>query len=189
MSDTKMLQAILDGQSAIKEELKSDIKRLEEKVDKNTEAIERNGERIDKLGIQLSELADDAPTVDEFEKLEKKGEVVSVGTPSIDWLGVPLKMQDKTIGVLVVQSYTEGIRYSEEDKNILVFISNQIAMVIDRMRAEEEIDRSQEELQRLTDHIQNAREKERALVASELHDEVGQALTSLKMDIFFLGWW
>ena len=72
MSDTKMLQAILDGQNAIKEELKSDIKRLEEKVDKNTEAIEKNGKRIDKIGLQLAELADDAPTVDEFENLEKR---------------------------------------------------------------------------------------------------------------------
>lgn len=72
MSDTKMLQAILNGQSAIKEELKGDIKRLGKKVDKNTKAIERNGERIDKLGLQLAELADDAPTVDEFENLEKE---------------------------------------------------------------------------------------------------------------------
>jgi len=67
-----MLQAILDGQNAIKEELKSDIKRLEEKVDKNTVTIEKNGERIDKIGLQLAELADDAPTIDEFEKLEKR---------------------------------------------------------------------------------------------------------------------
>ena len=72
MSDTKMLQAILDGQNAIKEELKSDIKRLEEKVDKNTVIIEKNGKRIDKIGLQLAELADDAPTIDEFEKLEKR---------------------------------------------------------------------------------------------------------------------
>ena len=67
-----MLQAILDGQNAIKEELKSDIKRLEEKVDKNTVIIEKNGKRIDKIGLQLAELADDAPTIDEFEKLEKR---------------------------------------------------------------------------------------------------------------------
>ena len=67
-----MLQAILDGQNAIKEELKSDIKRLEEKVDKNTVTIEKNGKRIDKIGLQLAELADDAPTIDEFEKLEKR---------------------------------------------------------------------------------------------------------------------
>jgi len=44
-----------------------------------------------------------------FEGLVKKGEVESIGTPSIDWLGVPLKTEDKTIGVLVVQSYTEGV--------------------------------------------------------------------------------
>ena len=72
MSDTKMLQAILDGQNAVKEELKSDIKRLEEKVDQNTVTIEKNGKRIDKIGLLLAELADDAPTIDEFEKLEKR---------------------------------------------------------------------------------------------------------------------
>ena len=46
MSDIKMLQAILDGQNAVKEELKSDIKRLEEKVDQNTVTIEKSGKRI-----------------------------------------------------------------------------------------------------------------------------------------------
>ena len=121
-----------------------------------------------------------------FNKLEKKGEVASIGPSSIDWLGVPLKIQDKTIGVLVVQSYTEGIRYSEEDKNILVFISNQIAMVIDRMRAEEELLSSKIELQKLAAHMQVVTEQERGLIASELHDEVGQALTGLKMDIFVI---
>ena len=57
----KCYKRFFDGQSAIKEELKGDIERLGEKVDKNTEAIERNGERIDKIGLQLAELADDAP--------------------------------------------------------------------------------------------------------------------------------
>ncbi len=72
-----------------------------------------------------------------FEELLKKGEVESIGTPSIDWLGVPLKTEDKTIGVLVVQSYTEGIRYREEDKNILKFVSSQAAMAVERKQAEE----------------------------------------------------
>jgi len=48
-----------------------------------------------------------------FVELEKKGEVASVGPPSIDWLGVPLKTKNKIIGVLTVQSYTKGVRYSE----------------------------------------------------------------------------
>jgi PAS domain S-box-containing protein len=74
-----------------------------------------------------------------FNGLEKKGEVVSVGPPSIDWLGVPLRTRTKTIGVMVVQTYTEGVRYTEEDKNILTFISEQVAMAIDRTRARERL--------------------------------------------------
>lgn len=78
-------------------------------------------------------------TPDVFEKLVKRGEVESIGPPSIDWLGVPLKTKDRTIGVLAVQSYTEGVRYKEEDKNILTFISEQVAMVIERKQVEEDL--------------------------------------------------
>ncbi len=42
------------------------------------------------------------------------------------------------------------------------------------------------QLQRLSAHLQNARENERAHIARELHDELGQILTALKMDIAFL---
>ncbi len=81
-----------------------------------------------------------------FGELEKKGEVESVGPASVDWLGVPLKIKDKTIGVLTVQSYTEGIRFGEEEKNILVFVSAQIAMAIERKRAGKERQRLEEQL-------------------------------------------
>ena len=47
-----------------------------------------------------------------FAELEQLGEVESIGAPSIDWLGVPLNIDGKTIGVLVVQTYTEGLRYT-----------------------------------------------------------------------------
>jgi len=79
-----------------------------------------------------------------YSKLEQKGEVISIGEPSVDWLGVPLITKGKTIGVLVVQSYTEGLRYTEEDKNILTFISEQVAMAITRKQAEDTIRESEE---------------------------------------------
>ena len=60
----------------------------------------------------------------------------SIGAPSIDWLGVPLKVKDKTIGVMVVQTYTEGVRYSGKDRDMLMFVSTQAAMAIERKRAE-----------------------------------------------------
>jgi PAS domain S-box-containing protein len=72
-----------------------------------------------------------------FNALLKAGEVEQIGPPSIDWLGVPLVAMGRTIGVLVVQSYKEGVRYSEGDRELLKFVTNQIAMAIDRKRSED----------------------------------------------------
>jgi PAS domain S-box-containing protein len=80
-----------------------------------------------------------------FKELEKKGEVELIGDPWIDWLGVPLKIQERTIGVLTVQSYSESARYSEEDKSILMFVSTQVAMAIERKQAEEALRQAKKE--------------------------------------------
>ena len=80
-------------------------------------------------------------------KLEDEDEVDMVGTPSKNWLGVPLKLNKETMGVLVVQSYDEELKYTEEEKNILMFVSNQVAMAITRRQAEEAL-REREELYR-----------------------------------------
>jgi PAS domain S-box-containing protein len=74
-----------------------------------------------------------------FEELVASGEVESVGTPSIDWLGVPLKVKNRTFGMIAVQSYTEGVRFTEEHKELLEFVSDQIAMAVERVRNEETI--------------------------------------------------
>ena len=78
-------------------------------------------------------------TPDVFAKLVATGEVAQIGPDSLDWLGVPLTVKDRTIGVLVVQSYTEGVRYTEADRDLLRFVSSQIALVVDRRRAEESL--------------------------------------------------
>jgi len=78
-----------------------------------------------------------------FEALQTKGEVESIGAPSIDWLGVPLVVGDATIGVLVVQTYTEGARYGQRDQDILTFVSRQIAVTIERKRLEDRLRLSQ----------------------------------------------
>ncbi|MBC7260846.1 MAG: GAF domain-containing protein, partial [Chloroflexi bacterium] len=88
-----------------------------------------------------------------FEDLVQRGEVESLGAPSIDWLGVPLKVQDKTIGVLVVQSYTEGIRYGQEEKEILRYVSEQMAMAIERKIAEQELQEAMRRFQSLLDNV------------------------------------
>lgn len=105
-----------------------------------------------KRGKGLTELVIDTGKAwlvdpDEFYSLVEKGVVESIGAPSIDWLGVPLKVSDEVIGAIVVQSYTEGIRYSNEHKNILSFVSNQIAMAIAQKRYQEELIKANELLE------------------------------------------
>jgi len=58
--------------------------------------------------------------------------------------------------------------------------------VTERTRAENALKSSQEELQQLSANIQNIREEEKTRIARELHDDLGQLLTALKMDVSML---
>ncbi len=78
--------------------------------------------------------------------LDYLGEVESIGTASVDWLGVPLKQADRTIGVLAVQTYTAGVRYEEHHKEMLQFVSTQVAAAIERTRAEQALRASEARL-------------------------------------------
>lgn len=74
-----------------------------------------------------------------FMQMIADDKIDQIGAPSVDWLGIPLKIADKVIGIVVVQSYIEGVRFTKDDENLLLFVSNQIAMAIERKRAEQEI--------------------------------------------------
>ncbi len=76
---------------------------------------------------------------EKFDELVNDGEVESVGAPSVDWLGVPLKTGETTFGVLVVQSYNQGIRFGEQDMEVLIFVSQHIASALERKQAAETI--------------------------------------------------
>lgn len=80
-----------------------------------------------------------------FKKLEKAGEVELIGTPSKIWLGVPLKVEAEVIGVAAVQSYTDDITYTDNDMKILEFVSDQVAVAIDRKKKGEQIKKDLEE--------------------------------------------
>ncbi|MCU7494388.1 MAG: PAS domain S-box protein [Ignavibacteria bacterium] len=91
-----------------------------------TEYVLRNGKAI------LLTAKDDL-------ELQKQGEVDLVGSPARIWLGVPLQIKDKTIGVIVVQDYNHEDAYNETDKETLELISFSVSRAIERKKSEEEI--------------------------------------------------
>jgi diguanylate cyclase (GGDEF)-like protein len=60
------------------------------------------------------------------------------GKDVVDWLGVPLRTEAGVLGALVVQSYAGGQRYSQQDLELLHFVSNQVAAAIERKRLYEQ---------------------------------------------------
>jgi PAS domain S-box-containing protein len=81
-----------------------------------------------------------------FDSLVEAGEMELIGTNSPSWIGIPLQTPSKVIGVLVLQHYEKENVYSENDVNFLVSIGSQIAMAIERKKAEEEINLKNEQL-------------------------------------------
>jgi diguanylate cyclase (GGDEF)-like protein/PAS domain S-box-containing protein len=58
------------------------------------------------------------------------------GQDAVDWLGVPLRVQQGIIGALVVRSHSSGARYSVDDIELLKFVSTQVADAVARKQTE-----------------------------------------------------
>ena len=64
--------------------------------------------------------------------LEESGDIDLVGTPCKVWMGVPLNVENETIGVMCLQDYYNEDKFSSEDLYIMDFIANQIAIALQR---------------------------------------------------------
>jgi signal transduction histidine kinase len=71
-------------------------------------------------------------------ELKRKGEIELVGPQSPIWLGVPLKILEKTIGVMVVQDYSNPNTYGPAEQQILDVISYPISRAIERKMMDED---------------------------------------------------
>ena len=84
-----------------------------------------------------------------------RGDVEQSGTTSASWLGVPLRTESGTMGVLVVQHYEDDRAYNEQDLELLTSIASQTALAIDQKRAESQI-HQQAERAAVTNRISQA---------------------------------
>jgi PAS domain S-box-containing protein len=76
-----------------------------------------------------------------IEEMSRRGEIDIIGTPPVDFIGVPLLLKGKVIGLMAAQSYRPEVVFSAQQLDVLTFVSGQVAMAIERKRQEVELER------------------------------------------------
>lgn len=108
---------------------------------------------------------------EEQRRMVEKGMVEGVvGTFSASWLGVPLRTPSGAIGVLVVQHYEEENAYAEGDVEFLTSVAGQVAVAIERRRAEVALRRSEAELKRFAAKLEASNRELQDFASVASHD-------------------
>lgn len=97
-------------------------------------------------------------------------------------LAVPLMVKDRVLGVLVVARQSTW-PFVEADANLMVTLSNQLAIAMENVRLFDEVRVKEAHRGELLNKLITAHEDERRRIARELHDEVSQSLTGLLIGI------
>lgn len=79
--------------------------------------------------------------------------------------------------------YENSYNPIKNDKNEVVGVTLFARDITQRIQAEEELKDSLEQLHQLSKYVDKVREEERITIARELHDDLGQALTAVKIDL------
>lgn len=87
-----------------------------------------------------------------FDELITTGAIDDLGSPCHQWLGVPIKQHNLSIGVLVVQSYHPDITYGELELELMGFICHHISGVMERLKHNEQLELAIEQRTRELSH-------------------------------------
>lgn len=122
---------------------------------------------------------------EEFAAEVAKGHEWGVGANPEHWLGMPLIDSDRqTFGAFVLQSYTKGVRYSDEDIALFELVSNHVAHAIEQVlfanRLESAIAERTRDLQREVAERRHAEKLQHAL-----YEISAQANRDIDLDAFY----
>jgi PAS domain S-box-containing protein len=100
--------------------------------------------------------------------------------PGINYRGV-WRHKKKDNSIIDVEVYANDFIHEGEETRLI--LANDIS---EKIKGENNLKHSYEEIRLLASHLQEIREEERAVIAREIHDELGQQLTGLKMDMSWI---
>jgi len=112
----------------------------------------------------------------EIDELVALGEFSYVGVRGVDWLGVPLRSEGRTVGAMVVQSYAGDPPHTEHDKDLLTFVASHVGSALSRARAIEETRQRSAELALVNDVQRGLAER---LDMQAMYDLVGDRIQEI----------
>jgi PAS domain S-box-containing protein len=152
-----------------------------------------------KPGQILAEAAQNGHSHDEGWRMRKDGsrfwasvDITALRNAKGDLRGFAKLTRDMTEQREKMESLTKAKEELElrvaQRTQVLVRVNQELRIeVAERQRAEENLKTSLEKLRALAARLQRVREEERIRVAREIHDELGQACTAIKMDLALIG--
>lgn len=143
-------------------------------VDVNEAAVNHYG--YSKADFIQKNMVDLRPPEDRERFIKNAGQSFAAPTNAGMWTHI---RKDGT--TIKVEIFVQDLKM--KDRNMRLVLVNDVS---DKQRAEDKLRTSLDNIRQLTEHIQNVREEERIGIAREIHDELGQQLTVLKMDIAWL---
>ncbi|WP_438498809.1 sensor domain-containing phosphodiesterase [Alteromonas australica] len=125
---------------------------------------------------------------EEEEVFAKDHGIKLVGSQPFELLGVPLKRGSQVIGAMVVQTYDEGIHYSQEDLEVLLFVSQHIVTTVDRVKNRELTERTirdrTRQLRKINDDLQEEiLERQKVEALQQALFEISELAANLEGDM------
>ena len=101
-------------------------------------------------------------------------------------IGAPLQAGNKIVGVVTAAS-PQPHHFNDDDLKLLLLVADRVAPAIERARLVETVHAGRERLKALSARLLTVQEEERRRIAVELHDELGQVLTAVKINLQTVG--
>jgi len=106
----------------------------------------------------------------EILRFAEEGKISIEGTPSEQWLGSPLLVEDEVIGVIALQSYRDSDAFSPDDLEIMNFVSDQVARAIHHKENERAVAESERLYRHLSTELLESNNMKELLLDIITHD-------------------